>query len=103
MYRLMAFGKMNPMKKVLVIAIIFIAALLITYWITQKAEPAPAGANWSEYLGGPDRNHYSELAQVDTSNVNRLTLAWAYTTPDSGQMQANPIIVDGVLYSVSSK
>lgn len=57
--------------------------------------------NWSEYLGGPDRNHYSALSQITPDNVTNLKVAWTYATPDSGQIQTNPIIVDGVLYGVS--
>jgi len=57
---------------------------------------------WSEYLGGPDRNHYSTLSQIDTSNVNQLAIAWTYNTPDSGQMQMNPVMVNGILYGVSA-
>ena len=58
--------------------------------------------NWTEYLGGPDRNHYSTLSQIDTTNVTQLKIAWVYDAPDSGQMQMNPIIVNGVLYGVTA-
>jgi len=58
---------------------------------------------WSEYLGGPDRNHYSTLSQIDTSNVHQLKIAWTYHAPDSGQMQMNSIMVNGILYGVSAK
>jgi quinoprotein glucose dehydrogenase len=58
--------------------------------------------DWPEYLGGPDRNHYSPLSQIDTGNVGKLQVAWSYAAPDTGQMQMNPIIIDGVLYGVSS-
>lgn len=58
--------------------------------------------DWPEYLGGPDRNHYSPLVQIDTSNVQRLSVAWSYSAPDTGQMQMNAIVVKGVLYGVSS-
>lgn len=58
---------------------------------------------WREYHGGPDRNHYSTLDQIDTSNVTQLEKAWEYHTGDtSGQMQTNPIIVDGVLYATTA-
>ncbi|MEY3646655.1 MAG: hypothetical protein RL127_1363, partial [Bacteroidota bacterium] len=57
---------------------------------------------WASYLGGPDRNHYSTLNQITPENVKDLQVAWTYSLPDSGQMQANPIIVDGVLYGVSA-
>ncbi len=57
---------------------------------------------WSEYLGGPDRNHYSALTQITPENVGQLQVAWTYAAPDSGQMQMSPIVVDGVLYGVSA-
>lgn len=60
------------------------------------------GANWSEYLGGPDRNHFSLLRQIDSTNVGKLKMAWQYHTGDSGQMQCNPLIVDGTLYGVTA-
>lgn len=58
--------------------------------------------DWPEYLGGPDRNHYSELMQITPDNVKDLEIAWTYSLPDSGQMQTNPIIIDGKLYGVSA-
>ncbi|QRR00505.1 outer membrane protein assembly factor BamB family protein [Dyadobacter sandarakinus] len=61
-----------------------------------------SGKNWAEYLGGPGRNHYSTLSQINTGNVQKLKVAWTYAMPDSGQTQVNPLIVDGVLYGVTS-
>jgi quinoprotein glucose dehydrogenase len=53
---------------------------------------------WSEYLGGSDRNHYSSLTQIDTNNVGGLEKVWEFHTGDtSGQMQCNPIIANGML------
>lgn len=58
---------------------------------------------WAEYLGGSDRNHYSPLDQVNRVNVSKLKKAWEYHTGDtSGQMQCNPIIVDGLLYATTA-
>ena len=57
---------------------------------------------WSEYLGGPDRNHYSSLTQINPQNVSQLQVAWSYSAPDSGQMQMSPIIVDGVLFGMTA-
>ena len=57
---------------------------------------------WTEYLGGPDRNHYSTLSQIDTNNVQLLKIAWSYDAPDSGQMEMSPIIVNGVVYGVTA-
>ena len=58
---------------------------------------------WREYLGGPERNHYSSLDQINSQNVNQLEKAWEFHTGDtSGQMQCNPIIVDGILYATTA-
>ncbi|GAB2588946.1 outer membrane protein assembly factor BamB family protein [Spirosoma areae] len=57
--------------------------------------------NWGEYLGGPDRSHFSALTQITPQNVTNLQIAWTYAAPDSGQIQANPIIIEGVLYGVT--
>ena len=55
--------------------------------------------DWKEYLGGADRNHYSNLTEINTSNVGQLQKVWEFHTGDtSGQMQCNPIIVDGLLF-----
>lgn len=55
---------------------------------------------WREYLGGPDRAHYSPLKEITPENVKDLTVAWEFHTQDTaGQMQCNPIVVDGVLYA----
>src|SRR5688572_9563576 len=57
---------------------------------------------WSDYLGGPGRNHYSTLSQITPENVSKLKVAWMYSAKDSGQMQMSPLIKDGVLYGVTA-
>lgn len=57
---------------------------------------------WRHYLGDPGRSHYSTLSQFSPENVARLTVAWEYDSPDFGQMQMSPIIIDSVLYGVSA-
>jgi quinoprotein glucose dehydrogenase len=62
---------------------------------------------WDVYGGNKQRTQYSALDIIDTTNVDQLKIAWTYHTRDadesSGQIQANPLIVDGVLYGVSPK
>lgn len=59
--------------------------------------------DWPAYLGNNSRDHYSSLQQIDTSNVAQLVPVWEYATGDtSGQMQCNPIIIDGVLYGTTA-
>ncbi|MBO0769085.1 MAG: PQQ-dependent dehydrogenase, methanol/ethanol family [Solirubrobacterales bacterium] len=62
--------------------------------------------NWLTYYGAYDGNRYSELDQVNDSNVSKLTPAWVFQCGGEG-MHANgttyalegcPIVVDGVMY-----
>jgi quinoprotein glucose dehydrogenase len=76
-------------------------ALIILINACQEKE-SDNRSEWGEYLGGPDRNHYSSLDQIDLSNVKNLKVAWEYHAGDSGQVQCNPIIVDGVLYAMTA-
>ncbi|WP_026632103.1 outer membrane protein assembly factor BamB family protein [Dyadobacter alkalitolerans] len=79
------------------------SALFLVATQQQKFETTPAqSTEWPEYLGGPDRNHYSPLTQINRQNVSKLKVAWTYAMPDSGQTQVNPIVVDGVLYGVTN-
>src|SRR5258707_7489508 len=57
--------------------------------------------DWPAYGGGPENNHYSRLAQINRSNVKRLTVAWSFDTQEEGGLQTSPIIVEGVLYGIT--
>ena len=58
--------------------------------------------DWPEYLGGADRNHYSNLSQINLSNVSTLEPVWEFHTGDSGQVQCNPIIVGNRLFALTA-
>jgi len=77
-------------------------SLISSTFIYPTDESFGSDENWASYLGGPDRNHYSKLDQINVNNVNQLEIAWEYSTPDSGQMQVNPLIINGVLYAVDA-
>lgn len=70
--------------------------------VAARGAQGDAGRDWPEYLGGPGRNHYSPLDQIDASNVKSLKVAWEFHSGDPGQMQCNPIVVDGVLYGATA-
>jgi quinoprotein glucose dehydrogenase len=68
---------------------------------------APPG-DWRVTGGDPGNTRYSALDQINRGNVARLRLAWTYHTGDlpaspggSSQIQATPIVVDGVLYTTT--
>lgn len=78
-----------------------LSALTLSAWKNISSNQDTENTEWTEYLGGPDRNHYSSLTQINPENVKNLKVAWTYDMPDSGQTQVNPIIVDGILYGVT--
>jgi quinoprotein glucose dehydrogenase len=75
------------------------------------AAPAPrpttsTNADWATTGGDAGNSRYSYLDQIDRLNVAKLRVAWTYHTADvspggHSQIQATPIIVDGVLYSTT--
>ncbi len=83
--------------------ILLLAPFFLICSCKEKIEkPTYGTTEWRDYLGGPERNHYSPLTQIDTENVHQLTVAWQYNTLDSGQIQCNPLIIDGVLYGMTA-
>ncbi|MGH9582061.1 MAG: PQQ-binding-like beta-propeller repeat protein [Bryobacteraceae bacterium] len=55
------------------------------------------GKSWPTYNGDYSGRRFSELSQINASNVKDMTLAWTY---DSGgvPIKATPLMVHGVLY-----
>jgi quinoprotein glucose dehydrogenase len=85
---------------------LFIIGLFFTMSST-RFDPGNA-ADWTEYNGSSDKNHYSALTQINPQNVAQLKVAWVYqsggadTLKNTTQMQCNPLIIDGVMYGVSA-
>jgi len=66
----------------------------------------PRTVDWPVYGGSDDHTHYTTLDQISPANVKRLRVAWTYDTHDAftgSEMQANSIVVDGVLYATTPK
>jgi quinoprotein glucose dehydrogenase len=64
---------------------------------------AQANSDWNAYLGNKQSNQYSPLTEITPTNAHQLKVAWEYHTGDKklGQIQTNPLIVDGILYGTS--
>lgn len=87
--------------------------LLCLALLTSCSEPKPNSANkpyfttWEHYLGDPERTHFSNLDQIDTSNVTQLKLAWSYKSGGqqegrTTQIQTSPLMVGNTLYGVNA-
>ncbi|HEY1952947.1 MAG TPA: pyrroloquinoline quinone-dependent dehydrogenase [Gemmatimonadaceae bacterium] len=63
-------------------------------------------ADWPTTGGAPGNARYSSLSQIDRNNVSSLRVAWTFHTGDAAadnksQIQATPIVVDGILYATT--
>src|SRR5204862_953966 len=56
---------------------------------------------WHQYLGGSDSSQYSSLDQINKKNVAQIQVAWTYATNDTRTYRFNPIVVDGVMYTLA--
>lgn len=61
---------------------------------------------WSIYGGSKKNNRFAPLYQITKENVKQLSKVWEFQSGDADrntQIQTNPILVNGTLYSVSPK
>ncbi|PYI79640.1 MAG: pyrrolo-quinoline quinone, partial [Verrucomicrobia bacterium] len=59
-----------------------------------------AMTNWHRSHGDATSSRFSALKQINRENVSLLEVAWTYHSRDgTGNIQCNPIIVDGVMFA----
>ena len=58
--------------------------------------------NWLTYGGGYASQRYSLLTQLNPTNAKDLKLKWVYRPKYLEKMEATPLVVDGVLYTVQN-
>ncbi|MEE2638359.1 MAG: PQQ-dependent dehydrogenase, methanol/ethanol family [Acidobacteriota bacterium] len=66
----------------------------------RNAEAEPH--NWLMYSGDYKSRRYSQLTQVDRSNVDQLEIEWVYQLRTLDQAETTPLVVDGVMYLTES-
>jgi len=61
------------------------------------------GEEWLTYGLTPGETRYSPLKQIDTSNVSRLGLAWAFELGNGGgNQEATPLYWNGSIYAITN-
>src|ERR1700693_3154876 len=88
----------EKMARVFLSALIALASASSVAAQNHNTSHSTSHSTWRDYGGASDSAQYSELAQIDRSNVGRLEVAWSYPTGDNNAYSFNPIVVDGVLY-----
>jgi len=93
--------------------------LAITGCGPLHAQPNPENSDWRYYGADPANTKYSPLSQIDASNVQRLEVAWTWTSVDeevrdrnqiirergsfrSYAYEVTPLVANGVLYTTTS-
>ncbi len=77
------------------------------------AEKSAESSEWASYSGDSWSTKYAPLDQIDKSNVNKLRIAWRWSSPENamaekepkyrpGWYEATPLVIDGVLYTTTS-
>src|ERR1051325_995166 len=86
------------------VAVMLAGATLVAQHASQSG--------WQTYAGDPQGRRYSPLTQINTANVSGLKLAWQYNVVDvsagasanaAGRSQAIPILINGVLYTSTTR
>ncbi|PEQ11137.1 PQQ-dependent dehydrogenase, methanol/ethanol family [Novosphingobium sp. PC22D] len=83
-------------------AVLMVAGCTATGGATPDDSGVGAGDDWTAVGGAADESSYSRLVDIDTSNVNKLGLAWSLDLPGEVTLEATPLEVGGVLYFTGS-
>ncbi len=86
-------------RTLLLAAAVSAACLACGVSARQSTSDGARPQDWPAYGGSPSQTRYSSLRQITRENVGRLQVAWTYDTGESGGLQTQPIVVDGVLYA----
>lgn len=66
--------------------------------VTDERLRNPEPANWLQYRGNYAGWGYSPLEQINSRNVGKLELAWAFATGQNEGHQAPPVVNNGYMY-----
>ena len=56
--------------------------------------------NWLTYSGSYSSRRYSLLDTINRNNVKNLQMLWVYRPTSPDKMEATPLVLDGILYTV---
>jgi quinoprotein glucose dehydrogenase len=83
--------------------LIFLPAILASLAMLQAQSGSARNAadDWPTFNRDLAGTRFSPLSQINTKNVDKLTLAWSYRAADTGgnaPPQATPLVIRGVMY-----
>lgn len=101
------------MKRLHWLPVAIVAASVVAIASAVTAQRIAPSGEWWHYGGDAGSSRYSALNQINLTNVTQLDVAWRWPSPDNAIVQANPLarpggfedtplMVNGVLYTVTS-
>jgi len=61
----------------------------------------PTNGDWPTYHGNLSGNRYSGLAEIDRTNIGKLSTAWTFPAGTGQALETTPVVVGGVMYVTS--
>ena len=79
------------------------AIVLLMLTSPASAQRGSSGADWRYISGDAGGTKYSPLAQIDASNVQKLKIAWRWTSENFGprpdyNLEVTPLAINGKLF-----
>jgi alcohol dehydrogenase (cytochrome c) len=62
----------------------------------------PPAEDWLMYRGNYQGWSYSELDQINTTNVSQLQLEWSWAMSDAGTSETSPLVRDGIIFILNT-
>lgn len=101
---------MNYKLKSLAVGLLFLGSCVNSGPEKNNTSSPTTNVDWRDYGGNKAGNRYSSLTQINTENVKNLKLAWSYDTGENkdpnergGEIQCQPIVVNGILYGTTPR
>ena len=81
-----------------------LSLILFTISSALAQDAGATHSDWQHYGGTQFSWRYSALDQINTTNVRALAPSWMFQTGDYAEnLQATPIVVDGVIYLITAR
>ncbi|MBZ5624421.1 MAG: PQQ-binding-like beta-propeller repeat protein [Acidobacteriia bacterium] len=78
------------------------SVMLVACFILLCNSGIRAQKDWQYFGQDQGGTRYSNLKQIDATNVHTLTRAWTFHTGEKAAMEATPLVVDSVVYLAAS-
>src|SRR6202163_181462 len=64
---------------------------------TEDLNVQPVSTNWLSYNGDYTGQRFSNLDQINQTNVSQLRAEWVFHAPNSRDMEVTPVVVNGLM------